>query len=29
MNKKTKVEDEERIIKEIDNDEMKRLFGIE
>lgn len=29
MNKKTKVEDEERLIKEIDNEEMKKLFGIE
>ena len=29
MNKSPKIEDEERIIKEIDNEEMKRLFGIE
>ncbi|MCF6270367.1 MAG: NYN domain-containing protein [Melioribacteraceae bacterium] len=29
MNKKDDIEDEERLIKSIDNNEMKRLFGIE
>lgn len=29
MNKKEDIEDEERLSKEIDNNEMKKLFGIE
>jgi len=29
MNKKDDIADEERLIKSIDNNEMKRLFGIE
>ena len=29
MNKPKKNNDEEKLIGEIDNDEMKRLFGIE